>query len=62
MVALGEYLDKNVFGIKSGMSKQQNSHKPSLADTHPMNYVKCTNCGKSVKKESQFCDYCANKM
>ncbi|MFX1420323.1 MAG: zinc ribbon domain-containing protein [Promethearchaeota archaeon] len=61
MYIVGDYLDKRVFKVKGSLAKIKEKGV-SLAEKNPNNFIKCPNCGMSVRKEAEFCSYCAQKM
>ncbi len=61
MYVVGDYLDKKVFKVKGTFAKVKEKGV-SLAEKDPDNFVKCPNCGMSVRKEAEFCSYCAQKI
>lgn len=61
MYVVGDYLDKKVFKVKGTFAKVKEKGV-SLAEKDPENFIKCLNCGMSVRKEAEFCSYCAQKM
>lgn len=61
MYIVGDYLDKKVFKVKGTFAKVKEKGI-SLAEKDPNNFTKCPNCGMSVRREAEFCSYCAQKI